>query len=250
MPRSHTEAAILSSFLGRLPGGVREAVLRGATLHHVDAGRVFLDEGESDWAGIVVSGLVRVYLHPSEGHQVAVAHLRPGGAVGVAALVGADHPVNAQAISATTILELSVRTVREWARRDQRVLEAIADELARRLKQSYDELAIRGHGSVRQRLARELLDLATPDGGGERLIVTQTHEGIAYSIGSSRVVVSRVLAAFRDERLVDLGRSRMVLLNPVQLHLIAFARTGYHAARYPEPHNSAISVAKLGDLRG
>jgi hypothetical protein len=80
--------------------------------------------------------------------------------------------------------------------------------------------------------------------------VTQTHEGIADSVGSSRVVVSRVLAAFRDERLVDLGRSRVVLLNPVELHLIAFARTGYRAARYPKPHNSAISVAELGDPRG
>lgn len=73
-----------------MPGGVRKAILRSATLHHVDAGRVFLDEGERDWAGIVVAGLVRVYLHPSEGHQVAAAHLRPGEAVGVAALVGVD----------------------------------------------------------------------------------------------------------------------------------------------------------------
>jgi CRP/FNR family transcriptional regulator len=62
------------------------------------------------------------------------------------------------------------------------------------------------------RLARALLRLQGPDG-----LVHATHETLAREAGSAREAVSRQLAAFRQQGLVEMGRGHVRILAPARL---------------------------------
>jgi CRP/FNR family transcriptional regulator, cyclic AMP receptor protein len=251
--REVVRSAIVASFLGSLPEPLMDAMYSGSTLHHVVAGEVFVDDSEPDWVGIMVSGLARVYLDPPDGPELTVRYVRPGGAVGVAALAGAQHPVSVRAITACRVLQLELATMRALVEREPSVGRAVARELAARLFDTYGELATRIHGTVRQRLAGHLLEVINDNAGNESaentLTVTGTHEELAEAIGSHREVVSKALAAFAHEGVVQLGRGRIRLIDPVRLHLVAHnplqrragARTG------PTDSPNAPRVACKGD---
>lgn len=226
--RDLVTAAVGASFLGQLPARVVEAVQRDAVLHHVASGSVFIDEDEPEWVGIVVSGLARVYLDLADGPEITVRYVRRGAAVGIAALAGERHPVSVCAVTPCRILQLDIRHVLAVAEADPAAAMAISREFAARLLDTYQELAARARGSVRQRLARQLLEEIGEDAEfnaqTNALSIRRTHQELAESIGSAREVVSRVLSAFSREKMVELDRGRIRLLDPVQLHLVANRR--------------------------
>lgn len=217
--------ALAASFLRHLPTPIVDTIQNGAVVHHVPAGRVFVDESEPDWVGIVVSGLARVYLDPPDGPEITVRYVRPGAAVGVAALAGTQHPVSVRAITPCLILQLNFERLRAVVADEPAASQAVARELAARLFDAYAEIATHVRGSVRERLAAELLEVIDQQGETDELdpdlTVTHTHEALAEGIGSAREVVSKALEAFAREGMVELGRGSIRLVDPVQLHLVA-----------------------------
>ena len=69
-------------------------------------------------------------------------------------------------------------------------------------------------GSVEKRLANVLLEEARITGSDELHL---THEQLARYAGSAREVISRILKKLSDEKIVELGRSRIKLLSPDKL---------------------------------
>jgi CRP/FNR family transcriptional regulator len=88
---------------------------------------------------------------------------------------------------------------------------AIAKEISIRLMETYREIVMREQGTVRQRLARQLLHFAGETDHPERpLVIPMSHEEIADALGSAREVVSRHLARFQAEDMLTLeSRVRM-----------------------------------------
>jgi CRP/FNR family transcriptional regulator len=64
--------------------------------------------------------------------------------------------------------------------------------------------------SIEKRLANYLLDQSDKVGGDK---IKVTHDQIAKDIGSAREVVSRMLKVFQEEKLIEQGRGRIVILN-------------------------------------
>jgi CRP/FNR family transcriptional regulator len=80
------------------------------------------------------------------------------------------------------------------------------------------ELAGNTFASVRQRVARHLLDLAAARAAGSRtLTVTVNQQELANSVGSVREVVARILAELRAENLVRTSPDRVEILDPVRM---------------------------------
>jgi CRP-like cAMP-binding protein len=242
--REAVVAAVGTSFLGGLPEPILTALQFGAILHHVAAGLVFIEETEPNWVGIIVSGLARVYLDPPDGPELTVRYVRPGSAVGVAALAGTEYPVSVRAITPCRVLQLDLNQVRMVVEREPTAAAAVGRELAARLFDTYQELATLARGSVRQRLAGQLLEVIDEDvetgRQGHPLTVTRTHQELAAAIGSAREVVSKTLAAFAREGMVELGRGTIHLLDPVQLHLVAHSRLSRAVPRPNDPMASSL----------
>jgi cAMP-binding proteins - catabolite gene activator and regulatory subunit of cAMP-dependent protein kinases len=107
--------------------------------------------------------------------------------------------------------------VKRVARSDASVAWALAEESVHRLYDILEELAGNAFASVRQRVARHLLDLAASRQASGRLTAFVSQQDLANSVGSVREVVARVLAELRKERLVRTAPGRVEILDPIQM---------------------------------
>ena len=76
----------------------RRASLAGAILLDVPAGSILYREAEAPRFGLVVGGLVRIFLTSAEGRQLTVRYARPGAVIGAPTAIGGPVDVSAQAI--------------------------------------------------------------------------------------------------------------------------------------------------------
>jgi CRP/FNR family cyclic AMP-dependent transcriptional regulator len=127
--------------------------------------------GSPPQAALVVGGLIRVYLTSRGGRQVTVRYARPGDVLGIAVLIGGPVGTGVQAVEPSSLFRIGGRMLTAAARRDPRVCWAIAEELNRRLYEVPEQTAVNAFGSVRQRVAAHLLDLASTGQRPDRRLV-------------------------------------------------------------------------------
>ena len=190
--------AFARSFLRALPPELVARLRAAGERTDYPAGTTIYRAGSDPRAVLVVQGLIRVYMTSSEGRQVTVRYARPGDVLGIAVLVGGPANVDVQALAPSSLFRISARMLTAAARRDARVAWAMAEELNRRLYETLQQTAINAFGSVSQRVASHLLDLASaqqlPHGG---LVAHVSQQELADAVGSVREVVARALRDFR-----------------------------------------------------
>lgn len=190
----------------------------------VPAGSKLYREGEREGWALLVAGLVRVYMRSPAGRQVTVRYVRPGGVLGVATMVGGPAPVSVAAVLPSSLLILASGDVRQMVESDPSVGWVLVRELNRRLYETLEELAGNAFGTVKQRLARHLLDLAVASPPALRLVAHVTHQELADATGSVREVVQRVLRELSREGLVATTSSSVVVLDPDRLLATAWRK--------------------------
>ncbi len=222
------EAAFERSHLSSLPEPVRENLLATANLLQLPAGGRLHREGDAvAHLQLMVSGLLRVYVTALDGRTLTVRYCRPGSILGAVSLFSSPFsmPASVQAVTDAEVLSLSAAAMREVADRDVAVARALIDELSDRVMSFIAEIPGNAFATVRQRVARHLLDLATTTQRGAELRVTISQQALADSVGSVREVVVRALRELRDAGIVETGSEGIVLLDPVQLSTEAYPVT-------------------------
>jgi len=215
------EPAVARSLFGALPSGTMASLLADAVELDVPAGSILYRDEDPARTGLVVAGLVRIYLTSREGRQVTVRYARSGDTVGVPMAVGGPVAVGAQAVTDSSLLLLRSETVRSLAMADARVAWPLAEEITRLLYAVLDAFGGHVFGSVRQRLARHLLDLAADRQRDALLVAPVSQQALADAVGTAREVVARTLHDFRAAGLVESTRRGVVLLDPDRLHEVA-----------------------------
>jgi CRP/FNR family transcriptional regulator len=220
--------ALARSFLAALPAELTEKLLADGERADFPAGTTIYRSGARPQAALVVRGLIRVFLSSPEGRQVTIRYARPGDVLGIAVLVGGPASTSVQAVEPTSVLRISERTLTSAARRDSRVGWALAEELSRRLYGVLEQTAVNAFGSVRQRVAGHLLDLASgeqrPHG---RLVTRVSQQELADAVGSVREVVARTLRDLRIAGIVATESDSIVILDPARLYAECdFSRQG------------------------
>ncbi len=165
---------------------------------------------------LVKSGSIRIYRLSPEGRQLTTAILRPGQIFGTSALIGVgERAVFAEAIEDTYLCEANadefLRLVSAHPLVAARVMVAMARQVLR-LEQHLEQLAFQ---EVPLRLVQTLIELAE-DNGGE-LPSPLTHEELANLVGTTRETVTKQLAQFSDEGLVDLAYRRVTIVDEARL---------------------------------
>ena len=218
MADCETEDALAHSFLAELPAEVISELRAGGERADYPAGTTVYQPGSEPRAALVVRGLLRVFLASLEGRQVTVRYARPGDVLGIAVLVGGPASVGVQAVEPSGLFRLSSRTLLAAARRDARVSWAIAGELNRRLYDTLEQTAVNAFGSVRQRVAAHLLDLASAQQEPGRLAARVSQQELADAVGSVREVVARVLRELRVAGVIATAADRIVILDATRLY--------------------------------
>jgi len=211
--------ALARSFLAGLPAQLAGRLLEEGERADYPAGTTVYRAGDDPQAALVVQGLMRVYLSSPGGRQVTVRYARPGDVLGIAVLVGGPANTGVQAVEPSSVFRIGARTLTAAAQNDARVGWAIAEELNRRLYEVLEQTAVNAFGSVRQRVAAHLLDLASdrqrPRG---RLVARVSQQELADAAGSVREVVARALRDLRVAGIVATTPDSVVILDPARLY--------------------------------
>jgi len=120
-----------------------------------------------------------------------------------------------QVVTESALTSLDPQTVRDLAASETEVSAAMSAHLSMRVRAAHRLIAIRSLGSIRERVAYDLLDRASQSQlVVGRLEVRATQADIADSIGSSREVISRALTSLRAKGIVETAPGVVRILAP------------------------------------
>ena len=213
--------AVSVSNLSELPPEVLDELIAPAVRVRITAGTVtHWEQDAAPHLELVVEGTIRVFVTAPDGRTMTIRYCRPGALLGAMSLFSTEFsmPATTQALADVELLRFPPTTVRRAAERDVRVACVLLKELSERAQSFVHEISAGAFATVRQRVARHLLDVAseaTASGGaGPSLEVRITQQELAASVGTAREVVVRVLRDLRDEGVVRTERGRMVIVDP------------------------------------
>jgi CRP/FNR family transcriptional regulator len=209
--------AIRASHLGSLPPEVIHGLCVGAITETASAGSTLWRTGDVEpHFVIVVSGLVRVYVTAPDGRTLTVRYCRRGDILGAFSMFAEDFsmPATTQALVESELLVLNPDSVRKGARSDARVAEALLVEVSERVGAFVREITDSAFMTVRQRIGRHLLDLASEQQRDADLVARISQQDLADAVGTVREVVVRVLRDLRGEGVVETGRVGIRIVAP------------------------------------
>lgn len=209
--------ALDGTVIGQLPARARERLLDVSRTIRVAAGEAIFRSPEPH-LGIVLVGTARSYLVAPGGRQLTVRYVRPGSLIGTwADARQGELMIATRAVTNATVLEFDVETVAALIRTDSEVATVFVEYLGQRLQATYETLAANAFGTIRQRIARHLLELTEEDPEDRRLFAAITQQQLADGIGTAREVVARALGQLRAEGLIRTQQREIEVLNATGL---------------------------------
>jgi CRP/FNR family cyclic AMP-dependent transcriptional regulator len=212
------DEAIAKSMLAAFPPTLRATLTQEAIPVDLPAGTTLYYEEDEPRCGLVITGLIRVYMTSPDGRQITVRYARTGELLGIAAIVGGPAPVSVQVLTDAALLMLNVRTLQMSGQTEPKVGWLMAQEVTHRLYDTLEALAGNAFGSLQQRVARHLLDLAASRQQGRGLVVQVTQQELADAVGSVRPAVARIIRELRVEGIITTSSDGIVILKPAELH--------------------------------
>jgi CRP/FNR family cyclic AMP-dependent transcriptional regulator len=207
------QQAIAASLLATFSSASRDQLLADALSIEVPAGSILYRDDDEPRCALVVSGVVRVFLSAPDGRAVTVRYARSGDLLGVPAIVAGPMPVGVQMVTPSTLLVLNTQVLQRLGQTEPRIGWLLAQEIAHRLYETLEAVADNAFGSLRQRVARHLFDLATT-GSHNGLTAAVTQQDLAEAVGSSRAVVARIIGDLRRAGLLATSPRGIEILDP------------------------------------
>ena len=160
---------------------------------------------------IVVSGSVKVLSEDEDGREIALYHIKPGESC-VASILGAMNQttsnVKAVTIEPTELLILDSSRAYTLIRDDKAWFDFFMKLYQTRFNELLKVVTNVGFKTHEERLLHMLRERS-------KLLKTQvieiTHQQIADEFGTSREVISRILKKMEGEKLLKLGRGKILL---------------------------------------
>ena len=175
-------------------------------------------------AFVIVSGKVKLVLATDDGRELALETLGPGNICGlIATFDGGPHMGTAITLTQTRIAIIPIERLQSWLAQHPTLHQKITVVFAQMVRHAYERAGMQALLNVKSRIHATLLDIAREDGtslpGSPDVVAPRpTHQELAERIGSSRVVVSRVLKELlEEERSISIeGRTLRVKLRAVE----------------------------------
>ncbi len=219
-PDAATVDALARSNLRDLPADSLAALVAPRRAQSARAGEILHRAGDTDrHLELLVSGLVRVFVIAPDGRTLTVRYVRPGGLIGAVSLFAPAFrlPATIQAIVASNLLALPPDAVQRAVDRDPRLARALLTELSERVQSFIDEIPWGAFATVRQRIARRLLDLAADRVDQPEMTVRISQAQLAAECGTVRGAVVRELRELRALGVVSTRRDAITVLEPAAL---------------------------------
>ena len=220
-------AALSPNLLAGLTDEEYAQVLAVSSVQHHAAGATVFRQGDHhDGIFIILAGQVRSYYTGPSGREITLAYWSPGNFVGGPEIFGGSpHMWSGQAIRPTQVLHVRGRELRQLLDRLPRLTLALVEALVHKGKAYSALIHMLGTRSAAERLAQLLLLMANLDGrrtaDGIAISRTLTQEDLAKMVGSTRQWVTTTLERFREQGMVDVSPSRILIRDEEALRRFA-----------------------------
>jgi CRP/FNR family transcriptional regulator, cyclic AMP receptor protein len=217
------------SAFSELPPAIARELDTLSLTNHYPTGAVLFSEGQPARGIYVVQrGLVKLSVCASDGRTLILRIARGGDALGVASTIGsrdyeataeAQQPCDVTFVRQADVLRL-MRTHGEFALWITQLLSRDYNFTCREIR------TLMLSGSATEKLARLLvgwLDERTVSAQPDRMKVPLTHEEIGQMIGTSRETVTRLMAGFRKQHMIEQEGATLVVSNRVALESLITA---------------------------
>lgn len=169
----------------------------------------------------MLEGGLRVYLASNSGREITLFHLKKGDAFSIMTVDNAletDVIPCLQADAATQLAYLQRPSLAEVARDEWQMSLFVYETCAKTAQAILNNISYFVFNDLRHCVARELIEKSRERRSST---VVVTHEEIANSLGTTRVVISREIDKLRDLGIIETGRGRIVILDRQALEKFA-----------------------------
>ncbi len=183
--------------------------------------------GERDRVYLLKAGRMRLYHLTEDGQEVTTAVLEPGQLFGLGALIGGDGwATHAEPVEDSLVCDASAADFVGLLARHPLLMARVLMVMARQMLRLQQKIESMASQPISSRLAALLLE-RTADGeqtGRGVLLPSIKHEDLAKLVDSSRESVSRTLARWRAEGIVESDGRRVIVVDRDRLRMEAEAR--------------------------
>src|SRR5262245_59312026 len=123
------EEALTRSPFAALPPALLQVLTQDALPVDLPAGSLVYSEADQPRCGLVVTGLIRVYMTSPDGRQITVRYTRTGDLLGIATVLGGPAPTSVQILTNSTLLLFNSRTVERLGQTEAKVGWLLAQEV-------------------------------------------------------------------------------------------------------------------------
>jgi len=192
-----------------------EGVAGAVAKRRFKRGEVIVEQGEkSNMLFIILTGRARVVTADKRGREVILATLHPGDYLGEMSLIDNDpHSATVRAEVQTDLLCLGRAEFARCLPENSSMAYAIMKGLVQRLRAADRKIESLALMDVYGRVARALLEFATPDREGQMSIRERiSRQDIAKMVGASREMVSRVMKDLEERGFVETREDGSMLI--------------------------------------
>lgn len=218
-----TRPLLKDRLLLNLPQRVQDSFHAISIPASYDKGAILFVEGQDPQGVFILShGRAKLTASSADGKSLILRMAEPGEVVGLPGTIsGLAYALTAEALEAIQAEFVPRQPFLQFLRENGEAALRVAEIMTDIYHATFQEVRNLGFSaSAPEKLARFLLDLTaspTKSTGELRAVLTLTHEEIAEMIGAARETVSRLLADFKRERLIELRGSTLVISNKAGL---------------------------------
>jgi CRP-like cAMP-binding protein len=218
MSNNRAELLSLIPLFSGLGDAELQALAQVASEKRYGPGDVLFHEGDQ-CAGmyIIGQGRVKIFKISPAGREMTIAvETAPSTVAELPMFDGGPYPASVSALDDVLAIFIAKRDFFQACQQFPQVPLKVLAVVGRRLRHLVTTLESVTFGSIRQRLARLLLELGDA-AGAETFPMAMTHQELASRLGTVREVVSRNLSRFQVEGMIRVAERQISILNRTAL---------------------------------
>jgi len=207
-----------SPLFADLPSSAWEALAAAALFQQYQAGDRLLEEGDPCLGIYVIAeGRVKIFKTSSAGRQIQLAmETAPSSVAEIPLFDGGCLPASVSALTLVKTLLIRKEDFRRICFDQPEVALKVLAKVGQRLRSLVNLLEQVTFGNVRQRLAQTLLEFRQ-SAESAAFHLPETHEQLAFRLGTVREVISRNLSRFQAEGLIKLDKRQITIIDAAGL---------------------------------
>ena len=225
MPLKHESLSQIALFAGLSESEIQALAQRSVERRFAGDEMLFWEGTPCTGIFLLTEGSVKIFKTSATGREMMLSlETAPGSVAELPLFDGGPYPASVRAVGPVVALFINKNDFHQVCRQFPDVALKLLAVVGRRLRHLVGVVEAMTFGSVTQRLAKLLLDTSR-QAGSDEFDLTVTHQELASRLGTVREVISRNLARFRAEGLVQIQGHQLRILDRESLQREAEAQS-------------------------